>query len=129
MSRYFKHVSDNGKKYGRFRGNTPKQAAFKVLTSICNSTSNPGTKENPICFKIYECTKENNHKIYAYKGYREVLDVPITVNIGDNHITYNHRNHVKRIYDMTNKFKESDLSIEVDVSKSISLPNRLFIDI
>lgn len=91
--RYFK-CKYNDQVFGRFSGLKPKQAANKALTSIIKSNEH---NENKIRFEMIECTRGEHSRVICYEGYREKLEKPFEVVIGENKIMYAYKNVVRKI--------------------------------
>ncbi|XWV25777.1 hypothetical protein QJ857_gp1311 [Tupanvirus soda lake] len=103
--RYFKLFDPStGKSFGRFTGDTPKQAASKGFTKMLQTIKQSG-KEPPSSTKIYmrESTRGVPHKIYGYEASRIKLDQPQELVIRDNEtgytktLSYYYRNRIKKI--------------------------------
>ena len=87
MSKWtFSASIDNINFYGKYTGFTPSKAAKKFINTLeCDKKHNIYIKEND--------------KIYKYEGTKEKLKEPLTINItGGNHITFNYKNTVNRIF-------------------------------
>jgi hypothetical protein len=67
---------------GRFTGLTPYQAANKALSKYFRSNENKDVSDaNQINFSIKESTRGSKRQVYAYKGNRLKLEVPISYTI------------------------------------------------
>jgi hypothetical protein len=88
--RNFSASLDNVEFSGKYTGLTPGKAATKFI-----STLQPGLKYK---FYLRENTLNSKHKVYKYEGIKKALQTPTIVNIGNNTITYNFKNNVKRIF-------------------------------
>lgn len=103
--RYFKLIDDKtGKTYGRYTGDTPKQAASKGFTKMVQKSKVEG-KKPPTKATIFlrESTRGSARKIYGYEAYRQKLPIPqhLTITNQENGtqktITYHFRNKIKKI--------------------------------
>lgn len=104
--RYFKLIdSKTGKSYGRYTGETPKQAASKGFTKLLQKLKEKG-KHAPKQSIIYlrESTRGSMRKIYGYEASRQKLDSPQELKIRDKEtgqkkiITYHFRNKIKKVH-------------------------------
>jgi len=103
-SRFFKLIDiKTGKSYGRYTGDTPKQAASKGFTKMVHKLKVVG-KTPPKKTTIYlrESTRGSLKKYYGYEASRLKLDEPQVLTItGDDgvekDITYNFRNKIKKV--------------------------------
>src|ERR1700733_2082919 len=103
--RYFKLIDARTMKtFGRYTGDTPKQAASKGYTKLVQKGKAKG-KQPPKELVIYlrESTRNSNRKVYGYTASRVKLDDPQKLNIKDNDtgkektIIYNYRNKIKKV--------------------------------
>jgi len=78
--RYFKLVDpDTGYLYGRYTGDTPKQAALKALIILLQkSKSNETDETKQTIVNIKECTRGYPKKIYRYLATKEKIIDDIT---------------------------------------------------
>ncbi len=105
--RYFKLVDpETGKTFGRYTGETPKQAASKGFTKyLQNLRSNGVIFDNSIVKNILlrESTRGSARKRYAYSASRQKLEEPQKLTIMDHNtgelksIVYNYRNRINKI--------------------------------
>jgi hypothetical protein len=103
--RYFKLIDAKTKKpYGRYTGDTPKQAASKGFTKILQKLKGEG-KNPPKQSTIYlrESTRGSAKKYYGYEASRLKLEEPQQLVITNKEngetktITYNFRNRIKKV--------------------------------
>ncbi|MEM3063476.1 MAG: non-histone chromosomal MC1 family protein [Nitrososphaerota archaeon] len=103
--RYFKLIDvETGKSYGRYTGDTPKQAASKSYTKLLQKLREEG-KALPKQSTIYlrESTRGGAKKIYGYVATRQRLREPQNLEIIDKEsgnkktITYHFRNIIKKV--------------------------------
>lgn len=103
--RYFKVIDEkSGKTFGRYTGETPKQAASKSFTKLLQKMKESG-KGAPKNVKIFlrESTRGSNRKVYGYTASRVKLSEPQELKIVDKEtgdektITYNYRNKIHKI--------------------------------
>jgi hypothetical protein len=103
--RYFKLIdAKTGKSYGRYTGDTPKQAASKGYTKMIQKMKILG-KTPPKHSTIYlrESTRGSARKVYGYEATRQKLETPQTLTIIDGEtgeekeIVYNYRNKIRKI--------------------------------
>lgn len=102
--RYFKLMNKDGTTYGRYVGDTPKQAASKGYTKFLQKLK-VDKKKIPGETIIYlrESTRGSNRKVYGYSASRVKLDEPQELNILDKvtgetkKIVYNYRNRIKKV--------------------------------
>jgi len=102
--RYFKLINSEGETYGRYTGDTPKQAASKGFTKMVQKMKSTG-ETIPKKMKIYlrESTRGSLRKIYGYEAARLKLPQPQKLEIKDKEtgkkkvITYKYRNKIKKI--------------------------------
>ncbi|MEM0354208.1 MAG: non-histone chromosomal MC1 family protein [Thermoplasmata archaeon] len=103
--RYFKLIDvESGKSYGRYTGDTPKQAASKSYTKLLQKLKGEG-KTPPKQSTIYlrESTRGSAKKIYGYLATRQKLREPQNLEIVDKEsgnkkmITYHFRNKILKI--------------------------------
>lgn len=76
MSRTFRLISISGdgiNHNGKYRGNTPIQAAEKAFSMHCRVNSSGACNKR---FKIQEITRGSNGKVFAYVGSRELFSCP-----------------------------------------------------
>ena len=99
--RYFKLInSKTGKAYGRYSGDTPKQAASKGFTKLVQQMRSNGENMTGATIFLQESTRGCNGKTYAYKASRVKLPHPQELRIRDpatgaeKIITYNYRNKI-----------------------------------
>jgi len=104
--RYFKMIDiKTGKSYGRYTGETPKQAASKSFTKLLQKLKDNGKSMGGKSVTIYlrESTRGSNRKVYGYKASRVKLDKPQQLTIVDKDskeektITYNYRNKIHKV--------------------------------
>lgn len=97
-NRFFKIFNcDSDECKGRFAGKKPKQAANKALTSILKDMENKEEDTTiAIPFSIIECTRGSKRKVYNYRGLKELLEEPMTVEIKGKAITYKYNNKVSK---------------------------------
>jgi hypothetical protein len=103
--RYFKLIdAKTGKSYGRYTGDTPKQAASKGFTKMLQKLKSDG-KHPPKQSTIYlrESTRGSARKIYGYEAFRQKLPEPQPLVITDKEtgqektIIYHFRNKIKKV--------------------------------
>lgn len=100
--RYFK-IKTGNELIGRFTGRKPKQAAFKVLTSIMRSRMKKNiSTTNPVKFSIVEYNKDKIKREFNFIGTRTELAEPVKINICNKNnpqiVTFRYTNHVSRNY-------------------------------
>ena len=93
---------------GRFRGNKPKQAASKALSSLLEELrEQKKSVSGEHHFTIVECTRGSRCKEYHYTGERVELDEPMEIHIGKGKdrktITYRYNNKVYKDTSKSNK--------------------------
>jgi len=103
--RYFKLIDAKTlKSYGRYTGETPKQAASKGFTKLLQKFKEQ--KKNPpkeMTIYLRESTRGSNRKVYGYSAIRQKLDEPQELEIKDKEtgevktITYQYRNKIKKV--------------------------------
>jgi len=101
--RYFKLIDgDSLKTYGRYVGDTPKQAASKGFSKLVKKYK-VEKKKLPANLTIYtkESTRKGPGKVYAYVANRNKLDKPQLIKIkdangGDKQIKYEFRNDIRK---------------------------------
>lgn len=103
--RYFKIIDHKtGKTYGRYTGDTPKQAASKAYTKKVQRLKKMGktpSKRSQIILR--ESTRGSARKVYAYEAYRQKLPEPQNLDITDKEtgitkqIVYHYRNKIRKI--------------------------------
>jgi len=76
-TRYFKIISNDGV-YGRYSGSKPKQAAYKIFTTLYKKRRN-GDNNTKFTFGIKECTRGSKCKNYYYTGERKTFEWPLYV--------------------------------------------------
>jgi hypothetical protein len=103
--RYFKIIDpETGESYGRYTGDTPKQAASKGYTKLLQRFRMKG-RVPPKKSIIYlrESTRGSPKKLYGYSAMRQKLSEPQKLEIVDkktgNHkvIVYRFRNKIKKV--------------------------------
>src|SRR3989304_8448605 len=99
--RYFKVFTANDIKRGRYRGYKPKQAASKAYTALITEMKKRGENINePIVFRVIECTRGQKPREYVYKGARMELANPAVVEVGEGDkkkvITYKFQNKLTK---------------------------------
>ena len=102
--RYFKVIDEHtGELFGRFSGQTPKQAASKAFTKICQINKRNGIDmPTDINISMRESTQQSNKKMYRYVASRTELDNPMEFEIkGEGgsirKITYLYKNTITKI--------------------------------
>lgn len=103
--RYFKLIdAKTGKSYGRYTGDTPKQAASKGYTKMIQKMKKQGkTPPKHSTIFLRESTRGSARKVYGYEATRQRLDTPQTLVIIDGdtgekkNIVYNYRNKIRKI--------------------------------
>ena len=103
--RYFNVIdAKTGKSFGRFIGQTPKQAASNAYTKMLQKLKGSGQiiTDSSIVY-LRESTRGSTRKIYGYKASRQKLPEPQELTITDKVtgqqkiITYNYRNQIKKV--------------------------------
>lgn len=103
--RYFKLIDpDTNQTFGRYTGDTPKQAASKGYTKLLQKFKEE-KKQPPKQSTIYlrESTRGSSKKVYGYTATRQKLDEPQELKITDKEtgkiktITYHYRNKIKKV--------------------------------
>ena len=103
--RYFKLIdAKTGRSYGRYTGDTPKQAASKGFTKMLQKLKTEG-KHPPKQSTIYlrESTRGSARKVYGYEASRQKLPEPQQLVIKDKEtgdektIVYHFRNKIKKV--------------------------------
>lgn len=102
--RYFRLIDPKtGHSFGRYTGDTPKQAASKGYTKILQKLKTKG-KTIPKTSIIYlrESTRGSARKVYGYEASRQKLDKPQVLEIEDEDggtktIVYHYRNKIKKV--------------------------------
>ena len=103
--RYFKLIDpDTQETFGRYTGDTPKQAASKGYTKLLQKyKEDKKTPPKTSIIFLRESTRGSNKKIYGYSAMRQKLDEPQNLVITDNDtgkektITYHYRNKIKKV--------------------------------
>jgi len=103
--RYFKLVdARTNKSYGRYTGETPKQAASKGYTKLLQKLKLKGkTAPKDTVIYLRESTRGSNRKVYGYSASRQKLPEPQELVIKDKEtgeektITYHYRNKIKKV--------------------------------
>jgi hypothetical protein len=103
--RYFKLINPTtNKTYGRYTGDTPKQAASKAFTKLLRQAKQQGELiETTMPIHLKESTRGSSRKVYGYEAGRVALPEPQEIVITDKvtgqekTITYNYRNMIKKI--------------------------------
>lgn len=103
--RYFKLINPKtGKSYGRYTGDTPKQAASKGFTKMLQKLKKEGkTPPKQTVIYLRESTRGSNRKYYGYEASRLKLAEPQELVITNEEtgeektITYNFRNRIKKV--------------------------------
>jgi len=93
-----------GRSYGRYTGDTPKQAASKGFTKMLQKLKSEG-KNPPKQSTIYlrESTRGSARKVYGYEASRQKLPEPQQLEIKDKEtgetkvIVYHFRNKIKKV--------------------------------
>ena len=103
---YFKMINqDDGTFYGRYTGDTPKQAASKGYTKMLRKMKADGLKppKKSIIF-LRESTRGKARKIYGYEAWTQKLPEPQIVELKDKKtgevyktIVHNYRNKAKKV--------------------------------
>lgn len=83
-----------GESFGRYAGETPKQAAKKAFTRIIQKYNIPTDQDTQFC--IRECARNSKHRLFHYIGRRIMLRNPVPVQIGGSVVTYKHKNKVRK---------------------------------
>ena len=103
--RYFKLIDPNTHEpFGRYTGDTPKQAASKGYTKLLQKYRDEN-KPLPKVTTIYlrESTRGSLKKVYGYSATRQKLQEPQELKIQDKEtgkmktITYHYRNKIKKV--------------------------------
>lgn len=102
--RYFKLIDAKSlESYGRYTGDTPKQAASKGYTKLVrNYKKEKKTLPKVLTIYLRESTRNHSGKVYGYDASRIKLKVPQTVTIIDNktkaekQIVYEYRNKIRK---------------------------------
>jgi len=104
--RYFKTIdAKTGDSYGRYTGETPKQAASKAYTKLLQKFKSDGKavpKQSTTIF-LRESTRGSARKIYGYEASRQKLKEPQRLFITDKEtgeekeIVYHFRNKIKKV--------------------------------
>lgn len=104
--RYFKLIDPKtNKTFGRYTGETPKQAASKGFTKMLQKFKTNGKtlpKESTIFLR--ESTRGSARKVYGYQASRQKLDSPQKLEITDKDtgekktIVYHFRNKIKKVH-------------------------------
>lgn len=103
--RYFKLIdAKTGRSFGRYTGDTPKQAASKGYTKMLQKLRTEG-KNPPKQSTIYlrESTRGSLRKVYGYEASRQKLPEPQELVIEDKvsgekkTIVYHYRNKIKKV--------------------------------
>lgn len=82
----YKNFNENYKKCcGRYKSNSPKQAAKKVFRKILQ---NDKSKYISFSIEIKEITRNSKHKIYKYTFTRVLKDTPLIIKKDDKTIIY-----------------------------------------
>ena len=104
--RYFKLINPKtGKSYGRYTGDTPKQAASKGFTKMLQKLKNDGksTPKQSTTIYLRESTRGSARKVYGYEASRLKLPSPQELVITDKEtgeektIVYHFRNKIKKV--------------------------------
>jgi len=104
--RYFKLIdAKTGRSYGRYTGDTPKQAASKGFTKMLQKMKVEGKTPPKQSTTIYlrESTRGSARKIYGYEASRLKLPKPQKLVITDKEtnkkktIVYHYRNKIKKV--------------------------------
>lgn len=104
--RYFKLIDPKtGRSYGRYTGDTPKQAASKGYTKILQKLRSEGKTLPKHATTIYlrESTRGSARKVYGYEASRQKLPEPQKLEITDDQtgetktIVYHFRNKIKKV--------------------------------
>jgi len=103
--RYFKFINlKTNESYGRYTGDTPKQAASKGYTKLLKKLKDEGkVAPNKTIIYVRESTRGSGRKIYGYEAYRQELPKPQELFIQDKltgeekKIVYNYRNKIKKV--------------------------------
>lgn len=104
--RYFKLIDAKTEEtYGRYTGDTPKQAASKAFTKMLQKLKANGKHPPKQSTTIYlrESTRGSSRKSYGYEAFRQKLDEPQELVITDDKtgvtktITYHYRNRIKKV--------------------------------
>ena len=103
--RYFKLIDAKTlQSYGRYTGDTPKQAASKGFTKILQGLKKEGkTPIKDTTIYLRESTRGSPGKVYGYLATRNKLSVPQELEIQDKTtgvkktITYNYRNNIHKV--------------------------------
>lgn len=104
--RYFKLIdAKTGGSYGRYTGDTPKQAASKGYTKMLQKLKSEGKQPPKQATIIYlrESTRGSARKIYGYEASRQKLPEPQELVITDKEtgeektIVYHYRNRIKKV--------------------------------
>jgi Non-histone chromosomal protein MC1 len=121
LNRYFESINlETGEVFGRFTGQTPKQAASKAFTSLVQKlrVQNKSVPERTTIY-LRESTPGSSRKIYGYAASRQKLAEPSKLVIGDpstgndKTITYHYRNKVEKV-----PVPQTTLGPECDVKHS-----------
>lgn len=103
--RYFKLIDAKTlKSFGRYTGETPKQAASKGFTKLLQKLKENGkTVPKETTIYLRESTRGSNRKVYGYSASRQKLPEPQELVIKDKEtgeektITYHYRNKIKKV--------------------------------
>lgn len=104
--RYFKLIdAKTGRSYGRYTGETPKQAASKGFTKMLQKLKTEGKNPPKQSTTIYlrESTRGSARKVYGYEASRLKLPEPQELVIKDKEsgeektIVYHYRNKIKKV--------------------------------
>jgi hypothetical protein len=103
--RYFKLIDPKtNKSYGRYTGDTPKQAASKGFTKMLQKLKqNNKTPPKQSTIYLRESTRGSARKVYGYEASRQKLDAPQELKITDKEtgeektIVYHFRNKIKKV--------------------------------
>jgi hypothetical protein len=104
-ARFFKLIDPKTHKpFGRYTGDTPKQAASKGYTKLLQKyKEQKKTAPKEMTIYLRESTRGSNRKVYGYSAIRQKLPEPQELSIKDKEtgkikvITYNYRNKIKKV--------------------------------